>query len=104
MCGSEPASMQLLNPASASAAEVNATVQERAEAAFFYQALRIARRLEPWIVLGIGLAILILSVIGWAIIALGARLPTWPGVRPSRSNRCAPSERTGDVARCTAGP
>ena len=50
--------------------------REGAETALFYQALLlIAQRLELWILLGIGLAILALSVIGWAIIALGARLP-----------------------------
>uniref|UniRef100_A0A831X1Z8 Iron permease FTR1 n=1 Tax=Thermorudis peleae TaxID=1382356 RepID=A0A831X1Z8_9BACT len=50
--------------------------REGAETALFYQALLlIAQRLELWVLLGIGLAILALSVIGWAIIALGARLP-----------------------------
>lgn len=50
--------------------------REGAETALFYQALLlIARRLELWIVLGIGLAALALGVIGWAIISLGARLP-----------------------------
>lgn len=50
--------------------------REGAETALFYQALLlIAQRLELWILLGIGLAILALSVIGWAIISLGARLP-----------------------------
>ncbi len=53
-----------------------AVYREGAETAVLYQSLVLmARRLELWIALGVVLAALLLVVIGWAVIALGARLP-----------------------------
>ncbi|MCX7624081.1 MAG: FTR1 family protein [Thermomicrobium sp.] len=53
-----------------------AVYREGAETAVLYQSLVLmARRLETWIALGVLLAAVSLVLIGWAVIALGARLP-----------------------------
>jgi len=53
-----------------------AVYREGAETAVLYQSLVLmARRLELWIALGVALAALALLVIGWAVLALGTRLP-----------------------------
>ncbi len=50
--------------------------REGAETAVLYQSLVLmARRLELWVALGVVLAALVLIGVGWAMIALGARLP-----------------------------
>lgn len=53
-----------------------AVYREGAETVLFYQALlRMADRLERWVVLGAVLAAVALLAIGWAVLRLGQRLP-----------------------------